>query len=175
MMLTTDKRAFVRSVLRGLLICVFTLCSVFCCAACGDAFSPSQTADAPDRAPDLQALYEQMLQTADVPEMFLLSPERVGKLYGIDAAACPQAVFATVENGLRIDEIWLVEAESEDAAVKIEEIARGRVEQLKRETGNYLPDQYAVAEKAQVLRSGSVVALLVSPDAETLAALLKTA
>ena len=157
----------VRSLPQALLVWMLLFCTVLCCAGCGSS-SGTETA-APAEAPDLQALYDGMTQTAEFPEMFLLSPERVAKLYGIDTAACPQAIFATVENGLRIDEIWLVEAESEESAGKIEEIALGRVEQLKRETENY---QYAVAEKAQVLRRGNVVALLVSPEAEALAALL---
>ena len=168
----TDPRIAFRSVLRTLTVWMLLLCSLLCCAGCG-ASSAAKTAEAPAGVPDLQALYEQMLQTADFPEMFLLSPERVAKIYGIDPAACPQALFATVENGLRIDEIWLVEAETEEAAGEIEEIALGRVEQLKRGTENYLPDQFAVAEKARVLRQGKMVALLVSPEAEALAAMLQ--
>ena len=160
----------VRSLPQTLIVWMLIFCTVLCCAGCGSSSGTETAASA--EAPDLQALYDGMTQTAEFPEMFLLSPERVAKLYGIDTAACPQAIFATVENGLRIDEIWLVEAESEESAGKIEEIALGRVEQLKRETENSLPDQYAVAEKARVLRRGNVVALLVSPEAEALAALL---
>ena len=146
----------------AILFCISVLCT-----ACGT--QPKQS------SVDLQEIYEQFLEEGSVPEMSLLSSERVKKLYGIDTSVCPQAIFATCNDGLRIDEIWLVEAETQDAAEEIETIARGRVNQLLHETENYLPDQYAVAKQAEVLRNGKTVALLISPDATKLAALFEKA
>ena len=151
----------------SVIVIVLSLCSVLFFAACGNT--------EPAKALDLQALYDQLQQETDTPEMFLLSPERVNKLYGIEASTCPQAFFATCSEGLRIDEIWLVEAGTEDAAKEIETLAQGRVDQLMRETENYLPDQFVIAKQAKILRNGKTVALFISPDAEKMAALFKAA
>ena len=148
------------------LVIVLLVCMILFCAACGSA--------EPERTIDLQALYNKLLQETDTPEMFLLSSERVNKLYGIDASACPQAIFATCSEGLRIDEIWLVEAGTEDNAKEIETLAKGRADQLMHETENYLPDQFVIAKQAVILREGKTVALFISPDASKMAALFKT-
>ena len=100
----------------------------------------------PAKALDLQALFDQLLQET-----------------------------ATCSEGLRIDEIWLVEAGTEDAAKEIETLAQGRVDQLMRETENYLPDQFVIAKQAKILRNGKTVALFISPDADKMAALFKAA
>ena len=54
-------------------------------------------------------------------------------------------------------------------------MAQGRVDQLMRETENYLPDQFVIAKQAKILRNGKTVALFISPDAEKMAALFKAA
>ena len=81
----------------------------------------------------------------------------------------------TCEDGLRIDEIWLVETKDENEAKRIEEMAKKRVEQLMQETENYLPDQYAVAKQAEIMRKGKLIALFLSPDAAKMASLFKNA
>ncbi len=117
---------------------------------------------------DLQKLYEQLAAEPDMPEMMLLSAKQAEKFYGLDLSACPQAVLALCDDGLRVDEIWLIEAESAEQAAAILETAKAHVEQICSETENYLPDQYAVAKDARVLQIGSSVALLISPQAEAM-------
>ena len=54
-------------------------------------------------------------------------------------------------------------------------MAKKRVEQLMQETENYLPDQYAVAKQAEIMKKGNLIALFLSPDAEKMASLFKNA
>ena len=126
-------------------------------------------------APDLQALYDRILEETDAPTFISITPERMEKVYGIRTEDYAQAVFVTCEDGLRIDEIWLVEAKDENEAKRIEEMAKKRVEQLMQETENYLPDQYAVAKQAEIMKKGNLIALFLSPDAAKMASLFKNA
>ena len=126
-------------------------------------------------APDLQALYDRILEETDAPTFISITPERLERVYGIRTEDYAQAVFVTCEDGLRIDEIWLVETKDENEAKRIEEMAKKRVEQLMQETENYLPDQYAVAKQAEIMRKGKLIALFLSPDAEKMASLFKNA
>ena len=64
-------------------------------------------------APDLQALYDRILEETDAPTFISITPERLERVYGIRTEDYAQAVFATCEDGLRIDEIWLVETKDE--------------------------------------------------------------
>lgn len=138
------------------LICLLLLAALCLLAGCG-AKAPATV--------DLPGVYDSIAQSAELPDMMALSEKRIANYYGIDPAACPQLLMYIAEDGLRVDEIWLIEAADEDAAKKLEELAASHRDQVCAETENYLPDQYAVAKDARILREGKTVALFLSPDA----------
>ena len=124
---------------------------------------------------DLAALYAQLTALPDAPEMVPVSEKRMLNYYGIDPAACPQAMISRCSDGLRADEIWLVEAQNDEAASKIKELAEARVTLVGQETENYLPDQYAVVKQAKIVQNGSSVGLFISPQADKMAELFQAA
>ena len=118
---------------------------------------------------DLKQVYDEFGSRGMLPEMLPLTEQRIKSYYGIDPAVCKQLLLAVSDDGLRVDEIWLIEAGDEKAAEALLASARSRIEQVCAETQDYLPDQYAVAKGAQALRIGSSVALFISPDAKEMA------
>lgn len=142
------------------MLCVALLLANLC--ACGQA-EPA--------APDMQELYETILQTEGTPDMLVVPPEKCAFLYGIAQEDCAQQVVAICQESLLADEYWLIEAVDSAAADRIEALARTRLEQKAAELENYLPEQYEVVRQAQLLRQGNCVILLVSPQAEALAKL----
>lgn len=135
-------------------------------AACGSR---------PAARADLPAVYDSISDSLALPEMLVLPAQRVQSYYGLDPESCPQLLIAVCDEGLRVDEIWLIEAADEKAAEALLATARSRIEQICTETENYLPDQYAVAKAAQALRIGNSVGLFVSPDAKAMADLFTKA
>ena len=127
------------------------------------------------KSADLQKLYDELLALPDMPEMLPLTEKRIRNYYGIDPDVCPQALLAVCSDGLRVDENWLVETGSEDAAKALIETAKSRIEQLCTETENYLPDQYVVAKDGRTVQIGSSMALFISPQAETMVKLFQEA
>ena len=124
---------------------------------------------------DLQALYDEISDSLALPEMLVLPEKRVQTYYGFDPAACKQLLVAVSDEGLRVDEIWLIEAADGKTAEDLLAAARSRIEQVCAETENYLPDQYAVAKGAEALRIGNSVGLFLSPDAKAMADLFTKA
>ena len=124
---------------------------------------------------DLSALYAQMEEKFALPAMSALSERQLERYYGIDTAACPQLVVMQCDDGLRVDEIWLIQAADEGAAEQLLALAQSRLDQLAAETENYLPDQYAVVRDSRALRAGSYVAMLISPDAAEMEELFRGA
>ncbi len=137
-------------------ILLLILCLGLLTAACGQA--------APARA-DLQQLYDRFASDPEMPEMLTLSAKQAERSSGLELGDCPQAIVAICDDGLRVDEIWLIEAENAEKAGAILEIAKSHVEQICSETENYLPDQYALARDARIVQVGRTVALLLSPQA----------
>ena len=124
---------------------------------------------------DLQQVYEEISGLPEMPEMLSLTGKRLKNNYGIDPESCPQAIVAICGDGLRVDEIWLIEAGSEAEAENVLALAQSRVQQICAETESYLPDQYAVAKQARFLRIGNCVGMFISPDASAMEELFRQA
>ena len=149
-------------------IIILVFCLLISLSACGE------TAKKEESAPlNLQEIYESMLAAEETPAMVLVPPDKGELLFGIPADACVQNVTAICQDSLRADEIWLIEAKDEAAAGQIESLAKARIEQKASELKDYLPEQYAVVQKARVIRRGNTVALMISPAAEELAKLFQ--
>ena len=107
--------------------------------------------------------------------MYRLSEKRVMDRYGIQVADMEQAILMVHEESLRADELWLIRAPDEETARELEALAEAHVEQLRAELKDYLPEQYAVARVGLVLCRDEVLALFISPEAETMAEILEDA
>jgi len=118
---------------------------------------------------DMTAVYADMEKAAELPQMLELDEGMMLDYCGIQAEDVSQAVVLICADSLRTDEIWLLEAVDAAAAARLMELAEGRLVQKGEESITYSPEQYQVVEKAQLIQAGNCVALLVSPDAETLA------
>lgn len=125
------------------------------------------------KSADVSALYETM--TATLPQMLPMDETTMMNFLGIDAADCTQAAVAICAEGLRADEVWLIEAKDAEAFARIQSLAEARLKAKAEETVSYNPEQYAVVEKAQLLTEGNYLFLLVSPDVDTLKAAVEAA
>ncbi len=122
---------------------------------------------------DMQAVYDSY--SPYLPEMVILDEKDMLNLYGVDSEKCAQAIVATCSDGLRSDEVWLIEAVDDVAAEEIVQFAQNRIEREGEETKNYAPEQYAVVEKAQIIDDGNNIVMIISPDVDTLVELYNSA
>ena len=146
----------------AIVLCAALLLSL---AACGGE---------PAKAPvDLNALYESYAQY--MPEMFSLDEDTMMNFLGISAEDCTQVVAAICADGLRADEVWLIEAKDTAALEKLTNLANTRLAAKMDETISYNPEQYLVCEQGVVLTEGLYLAFLVSPDVDTFKASFEAA
>lgn len=111
---------------------------------------------------DLSALYTQMEEY--LPEMIVLDDSFRMSLLGIDANDCSQVITAVCGEGLRADEVWLIEAKDSAALARIKTLAESRMQGKADETESYVPEQYLIVKQGQILTKGLYLALLVSPE-----------
>lgn len=121
----------------------------------------------------LEEVYAECLDT--LPEMIVMDENMMLNLFGISTADCAQVICAVCGEGLLADEVWLIEARDTDALARLKALAETRLQVKADETQFYLPYQYAVVKEAQLLTSGPYLALLVSPDADTLKTIFEAA
>ncbi len=120
---------------------------------------------------DLQAVYAGMKEK--LPEMLELGPQDMLDYYGILEEDCQQVMGYVSMDGLRVDEVWLIQAKDEAALERLKTLAENRLSAKDEEAKNYFPEQYSVVQNGQVLTDGLYLALLVSPDAEAFSQLFQ--
>lgn len=146
--------------MRRMFALVLTLAMVLSMAACGGASEPEK------KSVDLNAIYEGY--QAVLPDMFVMDADTMLNFLGIEEADCVQAIAAVSGDGLRADEVWLIEAKDAQALERIQNLAKTRLVAKEDETVSYSPDQYQVVIKAELITEGMYLALLVSPEVETM-------
>ncbi len=149
--------------MKKLLVLILALCLALSVAACGKSITVSA-----------QEIYDALAKTVALPEMLTLDEALMLDYCGIDAAKTTGAKVVICADSLKTDEVWIIEAADEAAADEIVELAKTRLTKKGEESIKYSPEQYAVVQQAQVLRSGKYVMLLVSPDAQNMATALET-
>ena len=117
---------------------------------------------------DVNALYESYGQY--MPDMFFPDEDTMMNFLGVSGEDCVQYKVAICAEGMRADEVWLMEAKDASALENLKQLAQTRVEAKLEETVTYAPDQYVVVEKAVILTQGNYLALLISPDVDALKA-----
>lgn len=115
---------------------------------------------------DLTAVYEGMADT--LPDMMVMDADSMMNYYGVDSESCKQAVLAICADGLRADEVWLIEAKNEAALKELNALAETRLTAKEEETIDYTPDQYEVVKEAELYTNGLYLVFLVSPEVDTL-------
>lgn len=120
-------------------------------------------------AVDLDAAYAKMTALEDLPQMFVIAPDKAEYIYGLMQADCAKQIVAVCENSMLADEIWLIEAADSAAADRIEALAKERLDQKAAEAKDYSPEQYQIIQQGQVLRRGSYVAMIVSAKSAEMA------
>lgn len=130
-------------------------------AACGGKAEEQVTVD-------FEALYESYDQY--LPEMFYPDESTLLNFLGVQVEDCSRYKIAICSEGMRCDEVWLIEAKDEASLETLRQLAQTRIEAKLEETESYAPDQYVVVQKAELLVNGLYLALLISPDVESLKA-----
>ena len=119
-----------------------------------------------DVSMDVQSVYKNMEST--LPQMLPMDEAMMLNFCGIKAEMCNQVVVAVCSDGLRADEVWLIEAKDAAALETLKSLADGRLTRKGEESITYSPEQYEVVKKAEIITAGNYLAVLVSPDVDAL-------
>lgn len=155
--------------MKKIIIAIVMIIAMLSLVACGG--QTSETSDTPETPANastvnMQEVYDSY--ASYLPDMVILEEKAMMNQYGVDATKCTQVIVANCSDGLKSDEIWLIEAADATTAAEIAELAQNRIDREKEETQSYNPEQYAIVEKAEIIEDGNNVVLIISPDVDTL-------
>ena len=153
--------------MKKLLACVLAALLLLAgCGAEGETKAPAEV--------NVTTLYTQ-LEGLGLPAMVDVGPDMMLSLYGIEEADVKQAKVAISDDGLRADEVWLLEAVSADAAKKLEGLVKNRIQQKDDESITYSPEQNAIVKKSYTEVAGNYVFFICSPEVEAMKNAVQTA
>lgn len=133
-------------------------------AACGSK---------PAKNVDVAAVFDSVSQY--LPEMLYPDEMTMLNFLGIKAEDCKQYKVAICAEGLRADELWVIEAKDETALETLKRKANNRITAKLDETESYVPDQFVIVQKAEIINNGMYLALIISPDVDTMKASIEAA
>lgn len=138
---------------------VFVVALVMLLTACGAEKSVLSS-------PEPAALFSQIEQTGSVSGMVDVAATFLEDELGITAEEYESAVYYLVEAGLAPDEIVIVKAKDEAAAVQIREKLEDRLAYKEESAQLYLTEFMPVIQNGVVRQDGLTVSLLVSEQVE---------
>ena len=123
---------------------------------------------------DLAEVRDAMIAELEASDPFNLEVAALLNLYGISEDMVVQSGSFVTMAGTFPDEIIMVEAVDEAAAVLVLEKLQNRLNEVLVQSETYDADNYAAAQKCQVRCNGLYISLILSPKQETLAAIYDT-
>ena len=153
-----------------LLLSSFLLCSCLLIGCGSPDGSDAKTVDV-----TLEEIYTKMLESVEMPTMVRVDADYIFNYYGIDVSAFEEYVFAAAEDALLAENIIMMKLpegqSSESTVASLEKI----IKQKKAELESYLPEQFKIVEKSEVVAKDNYVILIISSKKAELEAQLPEA
>ena len=153
-----------------LLLVLFMLVSMSACGAkqeTKDNKDKNNNSTEDFKAPDMDAVFASMKKKLP-SDITVFDNERAYDAYGIDPESCKQEIIVSVYDAAATYEIWLIEAQSEDALDDIKELATARLTSMCEQFQSYDANAFALAEKGKIITEGTCLVMIVAENAEEL-------
>lgn len=156
----------------------FAVFMILSLAACGDGTQgdgTEETTEAVRFAPDLAALRTKMMADFEGVDPVPFEGDMLLDLYGIKAEDVAESACYMTMDGVFPQEIVMIKASSEEAAARVAAALEKRIEEVKIQSANYDPDNYALAQKCKVATRGVYVTMFLSPHFDAMTELFNSA
>lgn len=148
---------------------LLALVMLFALAACSDNTGDGNNDGNSDTAVvDIETVKETIISELSITDARSLDSTRLLDLYGIkEEDVTASACFVTM-NAIFPDEVIMVNAVNKDKAKEIAELLQTHLDAVKVQSQSYDAENYAIAQKCEVMTEGLTVALFLSPDQEAM-------
>ena len=124
---------------------------------------------------DLGALKDKMISELSIENANSIDADALMGLYGISADDIEQSACFTTMSGAFPDEVVMIKTKDADAFDIVYEKLSARVDEVKVQSQNYDAENYALAQKCEIVSSGNYVAMFLSPDYDEMVKLFNEA
>ncbi|MDR1299984.1 MAG: DUF4358 domain-containing protein [Oscillospiraceae bacterium] len=130
---------------------------------------PSCAKDAID-LPAPQSVYAEIASSVDMPEMVEMTADEMADYLGLEASDYSDFAYYTCLIATQPDEVAVIAAVDGGAAGRVKQKLQDRLDYKEKSAENYLPENIPIIKKAIIRQDGLTASMLVSADAEDMAA-----
>ena len=153
--------------IKNILLILLALSLLMGFAACSSASDTTNNDKNEDDntpfAPDIVALRDKMISDFDAQDAVVFESDILLDLYGIALDDVEESACYMTMDGVFPQEIVMIKAKNEDALERIEDCLENRIAEVKIQSENYDPENYALAQKCKVASKGLYVTMFLSP------------
>ena len=115
---------------------------------------------------DIAKVKSDIVSQLSIADPMDVQADRLMDLYGIEAKDVKTAACFVTMDGVFPDEIIMVEAADASAASRVAEKLESRLTEVKNQSASYDAENYALAQKCKVTKTGNYVTLFISAKHE---------
>lgn len=121
-----------------------------------------------EEAKSVKEIYAEIQEKVELYSPMVFDDEFLMNYYGIDASLLEEYVFSMSEDATSAETIVVMKAKQQEDVEMLSELMQVVVEEKKNEMENYLPEQFAIVEKAEVKIQGSYLWLVISENEQSI-------
>lgn len=119
-------------------------------------------------AKSIEEIYREIEQAVELKSPVCMDNQFIENYYGMDTAALEEYVFSISEDAAQAETVIIMKVKDESDMVGIAECLKTVVEEKKNEMANYIPEQFAIVEKSEVVEKDNYIWLVISENADVI-------
>lgn len=159
------------------------MAAAFLCGGCGTQAaqtpeSPAQSEVSEEVAEDapksVEEVYKEIEQEVALESPLCMDGEFIENYYGIDTSVLEEYVFSMSEDAAQAETVIIMKVKEKDDMAGIAECLQTVVEEKKNEMENYIPEQFSIVEKSEVVEKDNCIWLVISENAEAITDIIES-
>ena len=143
----------------------------------GDSETEQSVEDMPEEngkeALSVEEVYQEIEREVSLKSPACMEEDFISNYYGMDTKALEEYVFSISEDAAQAETVIIMKVKDGEDMAKIAESLQAVVEEKKGEMENYIPEQFAIVEKSEVVTRDNYVWLVISENEDTITSVIE--
>lgn len=122
----------------------------------------------------IEAVYQEIGQEVALESPVCMDEEYIVNYYGIDVSMLEEYVFSMSEDAAQAETVIIMKVKDKDDIEGIAECLQTVVDEKKNEMENYIPEQFAIVEKSEVVERDNYLWLVISENADAITDIIES-
>lgn len=132
-----------------------------------------EAAESEKAAASIAEVYEKIGEEVTLQSPACMDDDFISNYYGLDTALLEEYVFSISEDAAQAETVIIAKVKDAGDAEQVAESLQAVVEDKKAEMENYIPEQFAIVEKSEVVIKDNYVWLVISENEDSITSVIE--